>query len=202
MVCCRHARADTAKETRAMAMAERIKKWTLRDLHALPDDGNKYELVRGELFVTPAPTDAHEELGAVLHQVLDSYVVKHRLGRIYRPRAVIQVLESEVEPDLMVRSVPPRQPVEWADAPLPHLVVEILSDTTRRRDREQKRSLYMDAGIPEYWIVDGHERRILVVRAGEDVDVCSTTLSWHPRGADEPFVLDVQRFFREALEGE
>ena len=185
-----------------MPMAQRIKKWTLRDLHALPDDGNKYELVRGELFVTPAPTDAHEELGAVLNELLVPYVARHWLGRVYRPRAVIQVLESEVEPDVMVRPVPRTQPVEWADAPLPHLVVEILSATTRRRDREQKRSLYMDAGIPEYWIVDGHERRILVVRAGEDVAWCSTTLSWHPRGADEPFTFDVQQFFREALEGE
>ena len=185
-----------------MPMAQRIRKWTLRDLNALPDDDNKYELVRGELFVTPAPTDAHEEFGAVLHAMLDPYVKRHRLGRIYRPRAVIQVLESQVEPDLMVRPVPPKQPVEWADAPLPHLVVEILSAFTRRRDREQKRALYMDAGIPEYWIVDGNERRLLVVRAGEEVMRCSTTVSWHPRGADEPFVLDVQQFCREALEGE
>ncbi|HET7585221.1 MAG TPA: Uma2 family endonuclease [Gemmatimonadaceae bacterium] len=183
-------------------MAQRIRKWTLRDLHALPDDGNKYELVRGELFVTPAPTDAHEELGAVLNALLAPYVARHRLGRVYRPRAVIQVLGSEAEPDLMVRPIPKRQPVQWRRAPRPHLAVEILSDATHRRDREQKRSLYMDAAIPEYWIVDGDERGIRVVRQNRDDEWCDSMLVWYPHGATEPFVLDVQRFFREALEGE
>ena len=182
-----------------MPMAEKIRKWTLRELHRLPDDGNKYELVRGELFVTPPPADEHEEPAAVLHRLLDPYVARHRLGRIYRPRAVIRVLGSEVEPDLMVRPVPPKLPVKWEQAPLPHLVVEVLSGTTRRRDREQKRALYMDAGIPDYWIVDGDARGILVVRRHRPDDWCESTLTWRPAGAADPFVIDVAGFFLEAM---
>lgn len=182
-----------------MAMAEKIGKWTLHELHRLPDDGNKYELVRGELFVTPPPSDAHEELAAVLTRILDPYVARYRLGRVYHPRAVIRVLKSEVEPDLMVRTVPDRLPVKWEHAPLPLLVVEILSGTTRRRDREQKRAFYMQAGIPEYWIVDGEAREILVVRQGAELVSRQTTLTWHPRGADEPLVIDVGLIFRDAL---
>jgi Uma2 family endonuclease len=87
-------------------------------------------------------------------------------------------------------------------APLPILVVEILSDATRRRDHEQKRSLYVEEGIPEYWIVDGDERRIRVVRGDAEDSVCDLQLIWHPVRAAEPFVMDVQRFFREALDGE
>jgi Uma2 family endonuclease len=54
--------------------------WTLEELHRLPDDGNKYELVRGELFVTPAPRPAHERLAVVLFDLLSDYVVR-RGGR-------------------------------------------------------------------------------------------------------------------------
>ena len=184
-----------------MPMPQRIRKWTLRELHRLPDDGNKYELVLGELFVTPPPSNAHEELGAVLTRMLDPYVAKHRLGRVYRPRAVIRVLGSEVEPDLMVRPQASQASVDWQNAPLPHLVVEILSDTTRRRDLSQKRSFYMDAGIPEYWIVDGERRAIAQLRRDIADAWHRIALTWHPVDAEEPFVLDVRRFFSVALDG-
>jgi Uma2 family endonuclease len=108
--------------------------WTLEELHRLPDDGNKYELVRGELFVTPAPRPAHEEIANALSDILGGYVRREKIGRVFRPRAVVRIEESEVEPDLLVRPGVSAGPMEWEDAPLPVLVVEILSDTTRRRD--------------------------------------------------------------------
>ena len=192
----------TLEERDDMSMAAQTRKWTLRELHRLPDDGNKYELVRGELFVTPAPSQEHEELAAVLGRILGPYVAKHRLGRVYRPRAIIRVGESETEPDLMVRPVRPGRPRGWVKAPRPILVVEILSDATRRRDHEQKRSLYLDEGIPEYWIVDGDERRIRVVRPDSEDQLCDIWLIWQPAGAAEPLAIDLPRFFREALDGE
>jgi len=184
-----------------MPMAQ-IRKWTLRELHRLPDDGNKYELVRGELFVTPAPSREHEELAARLARILDIYAAKHRLGLVYRPRAIIRIGESEVEPDLMVRPASPGGPSGWEHAPLPLLVVEILSDTTRRRDQGEKRTLYTDAGIPEYWIVDGEERRVRRVLPDARDQECDSSFTWHPAGAAEPLVIDLPRFFRQALEGE
>ena len=184
-----------------MPMAQ-TPKWTLRELHRLPDDGNKYELVRGELFVTPAPSREHEELAARLARTLDVYAAKHRLGLVYRPRAIIRIGESEVEPDLMVRPASPGPPSGWEDAPLPWLVVEILSDTTRRRDLREKRALYLDTGIPEYWIVDGEARRVRVVRPNAGDQDYDSSLTWHPAGAAEPLVIDLPRFFRQALEGD
>src|SRR3954462_12828217 len=87
------------KDTVAMSMP--AKAWTLEELHRLPDDGNRYELIRGELFVTPPPSVDHEEVLARLHTVLAVYVEKHGVGRVYRPRAVIRFEGSEAEPDLM-----------------------------------------------------------------------------------------------------
>jgi len=71
-------------------MTTRLKVWTLKELHSLPDDGNKYELVRGELLVTPPPPDEHETIAARLTRLLDPFVAANELGFIYRPRAVVQ----------------------------------------------------------------------------------------------------------------
>ena len=73
-----------------MPMAQTTDDWTLDQLHRLPDDGNKYELVRGELFVTPPPSVGHEELVAVLARILRGYVETWRLGRVYTPRSVLR----------------------------------------------------------------------------------------------------------------
>lgn len=116
-----------------MEMATKAKHWTLEELHALPDDGNKYELVFGDLFVTPPPSVGHEELAAVLERILDRYVERWGLGRVYRPRAVIQTPDGEVEPDLMVRETPKRVVKSWTDAPVPSLVTAPRCPGRRRR---------------------------------------------------------------------
>ena len=183
-----------------MAMPDTLDRWTLAELHRLPDDGNRYELVRGTLFVTPAPSYAHQRLASVLGARLQPYVAARGLGEVAHPRSVIRIgIDTEVEPDLMVRPVPSPLPTRWEDAPLPILVVEIISGTTRRRDRVDKRELYRDLGIPDYWIVDGERRIVRVVRPGaDDVDV-SAVLTWHPDGVAEPFELGLPEYFRGAL---
>jgi len=110
-----------------MGVAIAQKRWTLRELHSLPDDGNKYELVRGDLFVTPPPTNEHETIVALLTRMLDPFVQRNGLGLIYRPKAVFRYRGSEVEPDLMVRGRAP-EPIgnDWASAPTPVLVVEVI----------------------------------------------------------------------------
>lgn len=178
--------------------AHQTKRWTLAELHRLPEnDGNKYEVVRGELFVTPAPTVDHETIAARLARALDPYVERHGLGLVYRPRAVVRVRpHSEVEPDLMVRQAPARRGTSWDHAPTPILVIEILSDSTRRRDLADKRALYMEIGVPEYWVVDGGERRFHVIRPGgfeETVD--HGAVLWHPRGVAAPLAVELASIF-------
>jgi Uma2 family endonuclease len=178
-----------------MAMATATKKWTLEELHSLPDDGNKYELVRGELFVTPPPTDFHETISAKLTRILDPYVATHGLGYVYRPRAVMRFTGSEVEPDLMVRQPQADRDADWDRAPLPALIVEIFSGTTRRRDQHQKRELYLSAGVPEYWMVDPERRVVTVVRPGRPDLECTETYDWSPPGASAPLILEVAPLF-------
>src|SRR5262245_23770708 len=149
-----------------MPMADTARRWTLEEMHALPDNGNKYELIHGRLFVTPAPTNQHETILGRLTAILAPYVAAQGLGYIYRPRAVFRIgREVEVEPDLMVRLPHPGAEQTWETAPLPSLVVEVASRSTRARDRKEKRAVYVaEARIPAYWIIDERTRSIRVLR--------------------------------------
>ena len=167
-----------------MAMAHTTRRWTLEEVHSLPDDGNSYELVHGELLVTPAPSDRHGNIVAGLTMLLVPYVAANGLGFVYHPRSVFRIgKEVEVEPDIMVRPRHPERDGSWETAPLPLLVVEVLSDTTRRYDQVTKRAVYMDAGIPEYWIVDGETNTVCVVKPGLADAVAADRLIWAPAGA-------------------
>jgi Uma2 family endonuclease len=178
-----------------MAMATVTKRWTLDELHSLPDDGNKYEVVRGELFVTPAPTPTHETVCARLHRILDRYVESVQLGLVYNPRAVLQFEDSEVEPDLMVRQEHTGDSSTWSSAPVPSLIVEVFSPATKRRDQNQKRDLYMDAGVGEYWMVDPEQRAFIVIRKECENVVITDTMTWHPDSAASSLAFDVARVF-------
>jgi len=178
-----------------MAIESRI--WTLEELHALPEDGNKYELLHGELLVTPAPTDGHETIAARLTRQLDPFVAAQGLGYVYRPRAVMRVgRDTELEPDLMIRQ--PHPDIgggSWDTAPLPILVVEILSRGTRAIDLGRKRVFYLSAGVAEYWVVDGDARTITVHRQGVDAIVATSSFEWNPPGSTTSLVVDPAAVF-------
>lgn len=185
------------EECSPMHMAIESRRWTLEEMHALPEDGNKYELIHGELFVTPAPTNRHETIASRLARLLDRYAEAQGLGLVYRPRAVFRIdRDVEVEPDLMVRAPHPDRKGSWETAPLPLLVVEVLSPSSRTHDRVAKRKVYIDeADIPEYWIVDGDARTLTsCVRGREDV-VVTGGVTWHPSGASVPLVFDLVEIF-------
>jgi Uma2 family endonuclease len=182
-------------------MTTDVKRWTIEELHSLPEDGNKYELIHGELFVSPPPGDEHETIGARLTRLLDPYVAANDLGLIYHPRAVLRFEDSQAEPNLFVRQTrtgrlkDARVDADWLDSPTPILVVEIISPWSRRRDLEYKRAFYLEAGVGEYWIVDPTSRSVRVVRPGREDVVVTGTLEWRPAGGSGPFVFDVGEIF-------
>lgn len=167
--------------------------WTLDDLDTLPDDGNKYEVVRGELLVTPAPSVTHELVIVRLRGLLMPYVRAHQLGDVFQARAAFQFRGSQVEPDLMVRRVDPGH--TWETAPAPSLIAEVVSPTTRRREHDHKRGLYSDAGIAEYWIIDPEDRTIAAVRPDQVDTGCRDAIRWWPAGAAAPLDLALADVF-------
>ena len=190
------ARGQRVFEDRCNVAMVAIRPWTLEEVRRLPEDGNRYELVRGELFVTPSPTEDHEMIAARLHEVLAPYVARNGLGLVFRPRAVFRRRGSEVEPDLQVRQAKRPGAKDWDESPTPILVIEILSPTTRRRDREQKRSFYIEEGVAEYWIVDPEEKAITRVRPGEKDEHIVDRLLWSPSGASEVLMVEVGSMLR------
>jgi Uma2 family endonuclease len=183
-----------------MAMPQVPAKWTADLVRALPDDGNRYELVDGALLVTPAPSLRHQETVFALIRRLDPYVLRRGLGRLLASPADISLGEDEIlQPDLFVAPlIAGRRPDNWKDVHGLLLAVEVLSPSTARYDRHDKRKRFQRAGVPEYWIVDLDNRRIERWGPGDlQAEIITETLSWHPEGASESLVIDLPRLFLE-----
>lgn len=181
-----------------MHTAAQRKRWTLEEVEALPErPGVAYELYYGELWVTPAPTDRHQTIIARLNRILVPYVDAQGLGLVFHPRAVIRHERVvQVEPDQMVRHEHDDPDGDWENAPVPSLVVEVVSPSSRKRDYGDKPDFYVKQGIPTYWIVDDKKRAFTVVEPGRERRVVTDTMTWHPAGATEPLVFDLERVFR------
>jgi Uma2 family endonuclease len=180
-----------------MHMAVKTRKWTRADLERLPDDGNRYEVIRGELFVTPPPAAAHQSIVEAFGRCIQPYVWAQKLGQVHFPHSVLVFEKSLAEPDMMV--LPPGRLTSWERMPTSLLVIEVLSESTVRRDRIAKRSYYMDAGVGEYWIVDGTQRVVTVIKPSESDEVVSSELQWRPSGTTEALRIDLVTLFEEAL---
>jgi Uma2 family endonuclease len=187
------AHAALAPELARMAMPQTVP-WTRKDLDRLPDDGNRYEVLDGELLVTPAPSVGHQAIVQWLAARLFPFVLANGLGTLDFPRSVIVEAGSQVEPDLMVR--PLLRGSSWEGAPLPILVIEVISQATRRRDLVNKSDFYMRAGIPEYWAVDRKGRSIVQFTAASRETV-NSVLTWVPKGTAATLGIDVATMFAE-----
>lgn len=167
--------------------------WTIEQLDSLPDDGNRYEVLDGDLFVTPAPSDVHEAIIEWLDRLIIPFVKANGLGSVQH-KGVLRVARAHVEPDLIVR---PEAPLRgWANAPLPILIVEVLSRSTRHRDVGQKRAFYVGNGVAEYWIVDREEDVVIQIRNEEERRI-STVLRWSPLESAGPLEIDVAKMFED-----
>jgi len=159
-------------------MSTAVHPLTYADLCRMPDDGLRYEIIGGELFVAPAPNLDHQEVSGELYALLRSYVRAHRLGRVWYAPVDVRLSEHDVvEPDLLFvrrdrRDIyQTRRYVEGA----PDLVVEIISPSSQKIDPGRKFALYASSGVPEYWLVDYEARRfqLFVLRLGRYEEIAA-----------------------------
>ncbi len=184
-----------------MGMPAQHTEWTADMAIALPVDGNRYEVLDGELFVTPAPSWDHQRVVFQLARHLDDHVRRHRLGwTMLSPADIVFSPRRLVQPDAFVvpwREVRPR---DWHEVKHLLLAVEVLSPSTARADRHRKRLIYQSQSVPEYWIVDLDARLVERWRPdGARPEVLTERLAWQPRGDIEPLVIDLPSFFTEVL---
>jgi Uma2 family endonuclease len=137
---------------------------TYEDYVLLPNDRNRYEILEGELTVTPTPSTKHQSASANLFKLLSTHIDDRNLGKLfYAPVDLILDPTTILQPDLLfVFSAHQHIITERAIEGVPDLVVEILSPTTSRTDRVTKAQIYARHSIPAYWIVDP-EREVIEI---------------------------------------
>jgi Uma2 family endonuclease len=133
--------------------------WTADMVRSLPDDGNKYECVYGELLVSPAPRAWHEEIVGRLYRFLCDYVEREAVGHVFGSRSDISWSDDTlVQPDVFVVPVHEARTWDWASMKTLLLAAEVLSPSSVRTDRFTKRRLYQEVGIPTYWVMPTHTK--------------------------------------------
>ena len=149
-------------------MATRLnRKLGYEDFAQLPDDGKRYEVLDGELCVTPSPSPVHQRLSKRLQRRLEDYFEARGLGEVFdAPLDVILARHDIVEPDLIIVGNPAQISARGIEG-APLLMVEILSPSTRSRDRGVKMRRYAELGVAHYWIVDPDAATIECLRLHE-----------------------------------
>ena len=141
---------------------------TIADLDAMPEDGNHYEVIEGELFVSRAPSLTHQQIVFRLMLAVGKYLEENPVGMVWPGPEVIFSDFSGVIPDIVYIGNERRDKIATGDrvAGAPDLVIEVLSPggENERRDRQAKRQLYAKYGVKEYWIVDPHKATIQIYR--------------------------------------
>lgn len=126
------------------------------DYLLFPEDGKRHEIIEGEHFMAPAPNVRHQNISRNLEFILNQYVEEHDLGKVfYAPLDIVLSDENIVQPDILFISkknygIIGTQNIQGA----PDLVIEILSESSRRLDRLIKMKTYAKFGVEEYWVVD------------------------------------------------
>jgi len=138
---------------------------TRDDLLTLPDDGNRYEVINGELVVTPAPLARHQRVLASLNELLRRFLREHEAGEVFiAPFDVVLSPNDVVQPDLVVIGAKQGRVLDSQNAfqGSPVLVVEIISPSTQRTDLVRKMALYARSAVQEYWTVDPDRRELTI----------------------------------------
>jgi Uma2 family endonuclease len=189
-----------------MGMPAREKqRWTARDVRELiaaaPLATPRYELVDGELLVTPSPGPPHQWAVTRLLFELALYLRDQPVADVLTSPSDIEVEPEQVtQPDIFILSNAEADRVTRDGFPAHELLVaiEVVSPSSARHDRVTKRALY-HRRVPEYWIVDVDARVIERWQRGRDhPEIVTTTLEWTPEGATRPFTLDLPSLFASA----
>lgn len=145
--------------------------WTYDDYAAIPEDGHRYEVIDGVLYMSPAPNSAHQIASVNFTFYLVLHVTQAGLGRVFSAPYDVELpgRTAPVQPDIVVvlnahlDIITPGRIIGTPD-----LIVEILSPGTAGYDRRQKQDAYARAGVPEYWLADPHAQTIEPLRLEAD----------------------------------
>lgn len=182
-----------------MAMATMVPRYTAAEVRAFDHPRLRFEVIRGELFVSPSgPGQRHQEAVAELFYQLRGYLERHPIGRVFLGPFEVEFTEdSATQPDLLViLNDRLNRLTEALVQGAPSLAIEVISYSSKRTDRLQKRQLYMEEGVEDYWIVDTEQRLIERWRPGAEApEILTERLLWAPDVHAPPLGIDLAALF-------
>jgi Uma2 family endonuclease len=174
----------------------RVPTYTTDDLRRFPRDGQRYELLNGFLLVTPAPGTAHQVVLSRLMAVLLGYLPEGAPARVTSPGEIEIVPKLLLDPDILIWPSSYRPGTLWTAISGWWLAVEVSGRASRVYDRDFKRDAYLALGVREVWLVDLHDRRVLVSSRDAPKDVPhQDELLWHPPEMPTPLTIDLRAVF-------
>lgn len=152
--------------------------WRYEDYLRLPDDGKRYEIIEGVLYVANAPSYDHQFTVAKITFFLQLFVTEHRLGIILTSPFEVHLSETTrpVQPDILFLTTEQQPPPGSQFAAAPTLIVEVISPSSIRLDRQIKFDAYERAGVAEYWLADPKTTRLRSIRWKMASMRCSVSL--------------------------
>jgi Uma2 family endonuclease len=189
-----------------MGMPAVERRWTAAEVRALIDANPlqtpRYELIDGELLVTPSPGPSHQRVLTLLICALNEYLTREPVGVVSHSPSDTELEPGSItQPDAFVYPIHEWRRVLAEGNPARELLlaIEVLSPSSSRHDRVKKRPHYQRT-VPEYWIVDLDSRLVERWRPGDTrPEIISETLAWQPEGAKTAFECQLGPLFAEAL---
>src|SRR5262245_30109900 len=182
--------------------AEKIRRWTTAEVRELMDESRpwpRYELIDGQLIVTPAPSWTHQWAVSRLWRALDDYVSRYPVGVAMMSPSDLELEEGHItQPDVFVVPISGRHPKSWPEVKSLLVAVEVLSPSNARYDRVDKRKFFQRVAVPQYWVVD-LDARVIERWTPSDArpEIVDDILTWNPAGAAAAFTLDLSAYFAE-----
>jgi len=181
-----------------MGMPETARRYTVQEVLAFPSDGNRYELVHGELLVSPTPRVWHQVIAGRLFTLLVDYLsgFPGQALVLFSPADITWGTEDDLaQPDIFV--VPLRETSEeWSSIRTLLLAAEVLSPSTARYDRITKRRLYQEHGVLVYLVVDPDARLVEVWRPGDErPEIVTDRLTWSVGPEHPELVIELKELF-------
>lgn len=152
----------------AVVAEKQTKRWTYEEYYRLNDD-QRYEIIDGNLLMAPAPDTWHQDWSRELFHNIDEHVRASRLGKVYfAPVDVVLDDENTVQPDIVFIAAANLNIIQKrAIFGTPDLLIELISPSSVKRDRYDKRDLYARFGVKEYWIGDPANKSLEILTLKE-----------------------------------
>ena len=192
---------STAEQFMAMPISSRWgRRYTLQEFERIRDSappGPRYEFLDGEILVTPSPNWQHQRIIVLLAVMLEPFVTANEIGRLLVAPFDVRFRASRVfQPDLLVMTLADVDSGRQNSPRELRLAIEVVSPSSARYDRVDKRSRYQEERVEELWLIDADSELVERWRPDDErPEILAETLSWQPAECNASLSIDLVALF-------